>query len=782
MAKVICPNPDCRMVSDVSEQHLGRKISCQHCQVIFVATKVGGGDKPSQIKTRLVSESSEEASDSGSEANGDTIEAMCPTCGAVFNLKADYQGKKVRCKKCENIFTVGGGKTTLKTGVQTQVATSKGDDEEEDTSSRKGRAVAKRGRDDDDDDDDDRSRRRRTTSKRGRDDDDDDDDDDRGRKRKRVYHGDDDDEDDDRPRRRAPRSEGGGAGKILVIVGGIIVLVLLVCGGGIYGIYRLADNDDNGDQAQGNGNAGNGGLFFPNGGGAPPPGFGFGRQPGDMAEALNFLRGNDPNDQREAANWLSHKPLDQGQQQEVATALEPLVKNGDDPTCAAGARALKVWGTKNNGPALTTALKARPDGGIPGEAQKDLMGALGHIKYEPGAEEILRFLPNFFVGGDAERALIDFGPGAEKPVLKYYFHQDGGVRAKARGLCVRYGTNALAILDQATIELDSPERGRSGAALEWFAKFDSQAAFQAAKADVARRKAVAVALNRQIDDGQANNDHVLDASKRWATKDNVAALIRKMERDFWNKNKVGDVLIAIGPACEPEVKQLLTHSDANVAKEAKRILNAIGSADSKFLAAIADLKSDDNGRIQEAARTLANSPVDEKQRAEVVAALLGSIKGDAFFQGNPCVEQIAKALAVWATKDDGAAVVDKLTPLKQPFLNGARALLIEWLGSKKVEKGIPFLVSRLTDRDEYQKASKALQAMGPELGSKIEIEVSKVSTNDHNQLAECFRVFGAVGTKKSLDFLNQQYKALVAKRDNQLAAVCLDAINAIKAR
>ena len=36
------------------------------------------------------------------------VEALCPICGAVFNLRDDMQGKKVRCTKCEHVFTVGG--------------------------------------------------------------------------------------------------------------------------------------------------------------------------------------------------------------------------------------------------------------------------------------------------------------------------------------------------------------------------------------------------------------------------------------------------------------------------------------------------------------------------------------------------------------------------------------------------------------------------------------------------------------------------------------------------
>jgi predicted Zn finger-like uncharacterized protein len=709
------------------------------------------------------------------------IEALCPTCGAVFNLKDEYEGKKVRCKKCEQIFTVGGGKSADRDddrGVKTKADAKKSardDDDDEVSTSKKNRAAAKRGRDDDDD-------RPKRKGRRGRDDNDDDDDD-KPRSRKRTYHDDDDDDDDDRPRRKAPKKSGGGSGVIIGIIGGVVFLVLLICGGIGYAIYKVADAADDAiadaaQQAQQD-------AFNANGGN---PWGGFEQQPADMGQALTFLKGNDLGQRRGAATWLSNQPLDAGRQKEVATALEALVKDPDDNTCAAGARAMRVWGTIDNGPALATALKSRPEGGIPGEAHKQLMAALGHVKYGPGADEIMRFLNNFFIGADAERALADFGAGAEPAVLKAYFHPDGGVRARARGLCVRFGTKPPVILDQAVADLGSIDRGRTNAVVEWLSRNESNDAQQAVRADPARRKSVAVALNKVIDDPQTNNDNLVRALRSWGTGDNVPGIIRKLENDPWKKKEYGDALIAIAnnnpadrPVVEAQIKPLLNHRDGGVVGEAKRVLLAVGGADSKFEALIVDLKSGDNRRIQDAARTLERTPVDQKQRPAVVEGLLAGINGDGFFQGNDTVEAIAKALAVWATKDDGAAVVDKLTPLKKPFLTRARGVLIEWLGKQKVEAGIALLAGLLVDRDEYQAASKALQAMGPELGEKIEAAVGTLNTTDRNQLAECFRVLGAVGTKKSLPLLNSQVTAF-ARKDVQLATIAKQAADAITAR
>jgi predicted Zn finger-like uncharacterized protein len=710
------------------------------------------------------------------------IEALCPTCGAVFNLKDEYQGKKVRCKKCEHVFTVGGeakAEARDDEGVQAKASaapakkSARDDDDDEERSSRKVRAAGKRGRDDDDDDE----RPRKSSSRRGRDDDDDDDDDDKGRKRKRTYH--DDDDDDDRPRRAPKRDSGGGTGKVLLIVGGIIFLVLLLCGGGAYGVYRAmeAAEDAADDFAQNAGNPQGGGINV--GGGW----VGFEKTPKDVGEALTFLRGNDEGERRGAANWLSRQPLEPGRQREVAQALEPLVKSLDDGTCACGARAMRVWGSKDNGPALAAALKQRPDGGIPGDTHKELMAAIGHLKYEGGADEILRFLPNFFVSGDAERALDELGPGAEKAVVKYYHHPDGGVRDKARRLLMRYNTKPAVILDQTVTDLGSIDRGRAGAALEWLSRLDSNEALAAANADPARKAAVATALNRVIDDTQANGDHVNGAAKRWATKDNVPALVRRLEREPWNKQGVGDALIAVGPACEAEVTPLLTHRDVNVVNEAKRILRAVGSADGKFKAILADLQSGDGGRIEQAARQLQTTPVDQNQRAKVVSALLEAVGNPGLGIHDGQLEWAARALTVWATKDDGTAVVDKVKEMNKFFRRQSRAILIEWMGKAKVEKAITFLATSLPDRDDGQNASKALQAMGPDLGPAIEKAVAAVPPgNDRNLLLEEIKILGAVGTKDSLKALESTQKIYRAKNDLQVATACQEAINAINAR
>jgi predicted Zn finger-like uncharacterized protein len=713
-----------------------------------------------------------------------SVEALCPTCGAVFALKEDYLGKKVRCRKCEHVFTVGGEKAKERDddqGVQTGTGTvaekksSRGEDDDRTTR----KPSSKRGRDDEDDED----RTRKRAYQRDRDDDDDDDDDrPRGKKAKRVYH-DDDDDDDDEPRRARRKASSGGAGKVLAIIGVVTVVLLLVCGGGIYGIYRIARSaadeiDDQMQQAANNGGNPGGGGF----GGLP----GFERQPRDFGEAMAGINSNDANDRRGAANWLAKQVADPNRRKDVAKALEPLVKDNDDNTCAAGARAMKVWGDKDNGPALTAALRQRlPDQAHPffTDAQKELMGALAAVKYEPAADVIVQFLPNFFAGGETEKALDAFGKGAEKAVVKHYDHPDGGTRDRARRLVQRYGTGPALILDQVVEDLKSIEQERTKAAAEWLSRPASDGALELAKGQPARRAAVAVGLNPLIETPPAFfEDTLLNAVKRWGTKDNVPALVHLLTTSPFKKRETADALIALGPACEAEVKKLLSHRDGGVVNEAKRILVAIGSADAKFVAAVEDLKSDDGGRVAQAARSLQGTPPDEKQRPAVVAALLGAIRDTGVGRGDNVLLDVAKALAAWATKDDGPPVVDKVKEMHRFFCAQSRKVLFEWMGKQKVERTIPFLAASLVDKDDWQSASNALQAMGPDLGEKIETEVSRVQATERNHLLECIKILGAVGTKKSLPLLKNQQAAATKQKDMVVVQACREAADAINAR
>ena len=143
-------------------------------------------------------------------------------------------------------------------------------------------------------------------------------------------------------------------------------------------------------------------------------------------------------------------------------------------------------------------------------------------------------------------------------------------------------------------------------------------------------------------------------------------------------------------------------------------------------------------------------------------------------------------LSAAACLGSGAAIADKVRDMHKFFAQQTRKLLFDWLGKEKIEKAIPYLATAMIDKDDYQAASQALQAMGPELGAKIEIEVAQLKPSDpfkaNAQLAECFKVLGAVGTAKSIPLLESQQAFFQKSKNNQMASICAQAIATIKSR
>ena len=143
-------------------------------------------------------------------AGGGVVEVSCPHCEATLRLRLEMLGKKVRCKKCQEAFT----------------AKTEGDEEEDEEQDEKantkvtatppkGKASAARKKDDDDDDDED----------------DDDDDDPKSKKGKKKKGG-------------SPvmmYSIAGGVGALLIIV--VVVVVMMMTGGGDTKNPVVAKND-----------------------------------------------------------------------------------------------------------------------------------------------------------------------------------------------------------------------------------------------------------------------------------------------------------------------------------------------------------------------------------------------------------------------------------------------------------------------------------------------------------------------------------------------------------
>src|SRR5260221_14622135 len=73
-----------------------------------------------------------------------TIQIVCPNCKTSYNLAGDPEGKKVRCKKCETIFTAHVPEATAADvdEVKTPSRSAKAEKEEGDSSQRRSKGKA----------------------------------------------------------------------------------------------------------------------------------------------------------------------------------------------------------------------------------------------------------------------------------------------------------------------------------------------------------------------------------------------------------------------------------------------------------------------------------------------------------------------------------------------------------------------------------------------------------------------------------------------------------------
>jgi predicted Zn finger-like uncharacterized protein len=347
-------------------------------------------------------------------------EVLCPICGATYNLADEQIGKKVRCKKCEHPFTAGG----------------------------------ERKRDERDDEDDDRGvqdrPRGRSKAKKSRDDEE------YARKPKKTKSIDE---------QAKPRSEQGPGSPVtaIVLTGVAVGVLVLCCGGGgvVWWVWpQQANNPVNNPPNFGQPrNFGPPNAGQPNFG--PPPNFGqpnFG--PGGMApavanlkEALDFVRGNDPARRNAGADWFARNPRDEAKAAEVSKALDPMLRSGkpgpfgnDNGCCTAALQAVKVWGTKENVPALVDFLKAQiaddPHWIHVMDQLKDAMDALAMIGDDRGVDGIIPFAGSFHnihLGGHHEQALRRMGPKAENGLRRYANDPNPGIRDLANKLLREMG-------------------------------------------------------------------------------------------------------------------------------------------------------------------------------------------------------------------------------------------------------------------------------------------------------------------------------------------------------
>jgi HEAT repeat protein len=315
-------------------------------------------------------------------------------------------------------------------------------------------------------------------------------------------------------------------------------------------------------------------------------------------EALADLKANDASQRAAAANWLATTEVQVDRQGEVAGKLEPLINDNNGWVHDAAARALAAWATKDSVPALLKALDNQS-----GTVKQAAMDGLVRLKDERAAAPLAQKLTNFFERGNASKALQALGPVAEKEVVKYFFDKDGGVREEARKLLSGYNTKGTVILVQAAVDMKSDESDRRRNAVNWVSQQKS--------VDEENQAVVARALEPLLNDNNGSiRDDALKALKYWGSKANLPAIIRMTDHsdvrvrglaldtlsnfkeeeavkaivlhldNHLDRQAASTALQAIGPSAEKTVLPYLSDKDSAVRVETCRILGAIGTSQS----------------------------------------------------------------------------------------------------------------------------------------------------------------------------------------------------------
>jgi HEAT repeat protein len=673
------------------------------------------------------------------------IKILCPTCGAANTLDDAKEGKTVRCRKCEEKFTVEAPRPKRKA-----------DDEDDDRDSRR---APRRSRVRDDEEDD-RPRRRRAR--------------------------DDDDDDDDRPRRRAPKKSSG-SGTVLIVLGSIAAVLILVCGGGGLLLYFAAK--DAVDEAQAQMPGGPGPAPAPLGGGPiPPPALPPqqpqpGLQVNNVDDALAALKENERWRQDNGLRWLANAQPDEARRAEVVAALGPIVPQRKGTGGDSDINALASWGGKDSLPTLIEALHAaRGKAPFPADVVRTqaAIRALGNFK-DPNAAPAL--VEDWYVGGgqDTTWALRAIGPAAQKDVLPAFDHPNDQVREAARNVLQSYRTPDDTVKAQALADLADKDWARRGAAASWFAE---------AKPNDADRAKVVKALDGMLADALALNDpnfardvgngkilqwpaqQAANALVKWAGKDDLAALGRVVKLPphvsgdgiydalartgdekavalLIERARKGNPVLAglaikgMGATGEAGLRKALDDPDPDVQRVLPRLFALTGTRqDFRYAKALSDLKSDDKARRIAGAGQLTRTPVDDARRKEVADLLRPLLDAE-----DAEVKSAARdAFVRWAAKDDLPALIKMLgaggTTQQQ------RMALIDSLGASKDAKAIEALVPLVGGAESFFAEQALIKA-----GAEAEKPVRKLlDSTDPKVRTPAARILKGIGIKDNFEF------------------------------
>ncbi len=317
-----------------------------------------------------------------------------------------------------------------------------------------------------------------------------------------------------------------------------------------------------------------------------------------------------------------------------------------------------------------------------------------------------------------------------------------------------------------------------------------------APVDPVRRDDVSRALNSLLTD-RATRGEALAAARRWATRENVAALTTILDEFAvpfaqWNTalEVLGGIdddaaaqvlarqlavagrgvparnaLVKMGKRAEKYVLERLNDPDPEVRRNVELVLKAYGTSDSAILERIAtDLESQNNRTRERALEALARRKPDKDAQERVARALEGLLK-----DRNSKIKKLAmKALVEWHTPETVdpaiAALADK------DLLEGAVTIL----GKLKNEKAIqPLGLCLLSPQQD--RIAEILISFGQKAEGITRLQLAQ-NKNPTVRRKAC-QILAEIGTKGSLPVLR-----LAARTDILNADAAKEAIDRITER
>jgi HEAT repeat protein len=286
------------------------------------------------------------------------------------------------------------------------------------------------------------------------------------------------------------------------------------------------------------------------------------------------------------------------------------------------------------------------------------------------------------------------------------------------------------------------------------------------------------------------------ALARWATTDNVPALLKALENpasQVWRP-----ALAALGRLKDERAVAPLTRllTDPNRSADARLALKSFGAGAQKEVikhlhdkdlavrqtvaALLRDYGTPEAAILDQTVRDLSSRETETRRlAAETLAARRPGAVRDVKVSGNlevllsdPDVRvksAAMRALREWATKENVPALVAALED------RALRDQAIDLLGKLKDERAARPLADLLGKPARRARASKALQELGP----KAEEAVLAVLQTPIDPLGrkEIYHILGAIGTKASLPLLTK-----FSRIDRLYAADCREAIKKIQTR